>query len=74
MHKTNSIDYLVVISGEMWMVMEKGEVLLRPGDCIVQRGTIHNWVNRGTEACLVAFILIWAKPVEINGKLFDAHG
>ena len=35
MHKTNSIDYLVVIAGEMWMVMEEGEVLLRQGDCIV---------------------------------------
>jgi hypothetical protein len=40
----------------------------------VQRGTIHNWVNRGTEPCLIAFILIWAKPVEIEGKRLDAHG
>ena len=45
-----SLDYLVVISGEMWMVMEKGEVLLRPGDCIVQRGTNHAWKSKG-EPC-----------------------
>ena len=74
-HRTDSIDYGVVIRGELDMELDNGKVVhLKAGDCIVQRGTIHNWVNRGTEACLVAFILIWAKPVEINGKLFDAHG
>lgn len=62
MHKTNSIDYLVVIAGEMWMVMEQGEVLLRPGDCIVQRGTNHAWVNKSDKPCLLAAILIDAKP------------
>ena len=62
MHKTDSIDYLVVIAGEMWMVMEEGEVLLRQGDCIVQRGTNHAWVNRGDKPCLLAAILIPAKP------------
>ena len=46
MHKTNSIDYLVVISGSMHMLMEEGEVELHAGDCIVQRGTNHAWVNR----------------------------
>jgi mannose-6-phosphate isomerase-like protein (cupin superfamily) len=58
MHKTNSIDYLVVISGEMWMVMEKGEVLLRPGNCIVRRGTNHAWKNKGDNPCLLAAVLI----------------
>ena len=62
MHKTNSIDYLVVISGEMWMVMEEGEVLLRAGDCIVQRGTNHAWVNRTGRPCLLAAVLIDAQP------------
>jgi mannose-6-phosphate isomerase-like protein (cupin superfamily) len=62
MHKTNSVDYLVVISGEMWMVMEEGEVLLRPGDCIVQRGTNHAWKNRGDKPCLIAAILVDAAP------------
>ncbi|UTP38207.1 cupin domain-containing protein [Phenylobacterium sp. LH3H17] len=62
MHVTDSVDYLVVISGEMHMVMEDGEVLLQPGDCIVQRGTKHAWSNRGTEPCLLAAILVDAKP------------
>ncbi len=58
MHKTDSIDYLVVIAGEMWMVMEEGEVLLRQGDCIIQRGTNHAWVNRSDKPCLLAAVLI----------------
>ena len=62
MHKTDSIDYLVVIAGEMWMVMEEGEVLLRQGDCIVQRGTNHASVNRSDRPCLLAAILIPATP------------
>ena len=61
MHKTNSIDYLVVIAGEMWMVMEQGEVLLRQGDCIVQRGTNHAWVNKSTKPCVLAAVLVDAK-------------
>lgn len=62
MHKTNSIDYLVVASGEMWMVMEEGEILLRTGDCIVQRGTNHAWVNKSDKPCVLVAILIDAIP------------
>lgn len=58
MHKTNSIDYLVVISGEMIMEMESGSTLLKPGDCIVQRGTNHAWVNKSDKPCLIAAILV----------------
>ena len=63
MHFTNSIDYLVVISGEMWMLMDDGEVLLPPGDCVVQRGTKHAWVNRGSVPCVIAAVLIDAVPI-----------
>lgn len=63
MHATDSIDYLVVISGEMHMIMEEGEVLLRAGDCIVQRGTKHAWSNRGDRPCIMAAILVDAHPV-----------
>ena len=74
-HRTDSIDYGVVISGELDMELDNGVVVhLKAGDCIVQSGTIHNGVNKGTEPCLIAFILIWAKPVTINGKRLDAHG
>jgi mannose-6-phosphate isomerase-like protein (cupin superfamily) len=63
MHKTDSIDYLVVLKGEMTMLMENGEAHLKPGDCIVQRGTNHAWINKGTESVLLAAVLIDAKPV-----------
>lgn len=62
MHKTNSLDYLVVISGEMTMEMEEGSTHLRQGDCIVQRGTNHAWVNTSDKPCLIAAILIDAVP------------
>jgi mannose-6-phosphate isomerase-like protein (cupin superfamily) len=58
MHKTDSIDYTVVISGECTMLLENGEVQIRQGDCIVQRGTKHGWVNRSAAPCVIAFVLI----------------
>lgn len=63
MHKTNSVDYLVVVSGEMYMQMEDGETLLKQGDVIVQRGTNHAWVNKSSAPCLIAAVLIDAVPV-----------
>jgi len=63
MHFTNSIDYLIVMSGEMQMLMEHGEVLIRQGDCIVQRGVKHAWVNKSGAPCVIAAILIDAHPI-----------
>ena len=57
-HKTDSVDYAICRSGEMVMELEDGEVLLKPGDVVIQRGTLHNWKNRGPEPCIMAFILI----------------
>lgn len=57
-HATDTIDYVVVISGEMDMDLDNGSVTLRPGDVLVQQGTKHNWVNRGTEPCRFAVVLI----------------
>jgi quercetin dioxygenase-like cupin family protein len=72
-HRTDSIDYAVVMSGEIDMELDDGEsVHLKAGDVLVQRGTIHNWKNRGTEPCLIAFILIAAKPVEAGGQVLHA--
>jgi quercetin dioxygenase-like cupin family protein len=72
-HRTDSIDYAVVISGEIDMELDDGvTVHLKAGDTLVQRGTIHNWKNRGAEPCLIAFILISAKPVEAGGKVLEA--
>jgi mannose-6-phosphate isomerase-like protein (cupin superfamily) len=63
MHKTDTVDYAIVLSGEIYAVMDEGEVLLRAGDCLVQRGTSHAWSNRTNEPCAIAFVLVAAKPV-----------
>ena len=73
-HRTDSIDYAVVISGEVDMVLDNTTVHLKAGDALVQRGTIHNWVNRGTEPCVIAFVLIAAKPATAGGKTLPAQG
>jgi quercetin dioxygenase-like cupin family protein len=73
-HRTDSIDYAVVVSGEIDMEFDDSVVHLKAGDVLVQRGTIHNWVNRGTQPCVMAFILIDAKPVEVDGKVLNAVG
>jgi quercetin dioxygenase-like cupin family protein len=73
-HRTDSIDYLVVMSGEIDMELEGSVVHLKAGDVMVQRGTIHNWVNRGTQPCVIAAILVDARPVEVGGKVLHAVG
>ena len=74
-HRTDSIDYAVVVSGEIDMELDDGVVVkLKAGDALVQRGTIHNWVNRGKEDCVIAFILIAGKPVSAGGKTLHAVG
>jgi quercetin dioxygenase-like cupin family protein len=74
-HRTDSIDYIVVISGEIDMELESGEeVHLKQGDVMVQRGTVHNWINRGTAPCVMAVILIHAHPVQAGGKTLNAFG
>jgi quercetin dioxygenase-like cupin family protein len=73
-HRTDSIDYAVVMSGEVDMELDDTTVHLKAGDVLVQRGTIHNWVNRGTEPCVIAFVLIAAEPVAVAGKVLHAQG
>jgi mannose-6-phosphate isomerase-like protein (cupin superfamily) len=57
MHRTDSLDYAVILTGEIYMMMDEDEVLLKAGDTVVQQGTNHAWSNRGTEPCQIAFIL-----------------
>jgi quercetin dioxygenase-like cupin family protein len=73
-HRTDAIDYAVVMSGEIDMELDQSVVHLKAGDVLVQRGTIHNWVNRGTEPCVMAFVLIDAKPVDVAGTTLRAEG
>ena len=61
MHRTRSIDYAIVMSGEIDMLLDDSEIHLKAGDVLVQQGTNHAWVNRGTEPCRIAFVLIDAQ-------------
>lgn len=61
MHRTRSIDYAVVLAGEIDMLLDDSEVHVKAGDIIVQQGTNHAWVNRGSEPCRIAFVLIDAR-------------
>jgi mannose-6-phosphate isomerase-like protein (cupin superfamily) len=63
MHRTDTVDYAIILSGEIHAVMDEGEVLLRQGDCLIQRGTNHAWSNRTEEPCLIAFVLVAAVPL-----------
>lgn len=58
MHRTRSIDYAIVVSGEIDMLLDDSEVHLKAGDVMVQQGTSHAWENRGNETCRIAFVLI----------------
>jgi len=63
MHRTKSIDYAIVLSGEIDMLLDDSEVHLKAGDVLVQQGTNHAWVNRGREPCRIVFVLIDAKEL-----------
>jgi quercetin dioxygenase-like cupin family protein len=58
MHRTETIDYAIVLSGEITMLLDEGEVLLKAGDVLVQCGTNHAWSNRSNAPCIVAFVLV----------------
>jgi quercetin dioxygenase-like cupin family protein len=62
-HKTSTVDYIIVLKGEIYALMDEGETLLKAGDILVQRGTNHSWSVRGNEPCIVAAILVNARPV-----------
>ena len=63
MHATATVDYIIVLKGEIYAIMDKGEKLLKPGDVLIQRGTNHSWSVRGKEPCIIAAVLIGARPV-----------
>jgi len=68
MHKTSTVDYIIVLKGEIHAIMETGEKLLQAGDILVQRGTNHSWSVRGDEPCIVAAVLVSARPVGASRK------
>jgi hypothetical protein len=68
MHKTATVDYIIVLKGEIYAIMDKGETLLKPGDILVQRGTNHSWSVRGNEPCIIAAVLVSAASLGAKGK------
>ena len=62
-HQTHTVDYAIVLEGEIWAVLDDTETLLRAGDILIQRGTYHAWDNRGDAVCRIAFVLIDAEPL-----------
>ncbi len=63
MHTTNTVDYIILLSGQITCILEDGEATLNPGDVLVDRGVAHAWENRGTEPAIMASIVIDAKPL-----------
>lgn len=61
MHKTQSLDYIVIMSGEVYLVTESDETLLKAGDIVIQRATHHAWSNRSEEPCVQIAILLDAQ-------------
>ena len=62
MHRTPTIDYVVLLSGKLTLMLDEGEVEIGPGDVVVQRGTAHSWINRGEEPARTLSITINARP------------
>jgi len=62
-HMTDTVDYAIVLEGEVWAVLDEAETLLKAGDVLIQRGTYHAWDNRSNEVARIAFVLIDAEPV-----------
>ena len=69
MHRTETIDYVIVIEGEIDMDMDASTVRLKAGDVMVQRGTNHAWANRGDKRARVAFVLLDAVPLGIGAPV-----
>lgn len=69
MHTTDTIDYIVVLKGEIVLVLETGEVTLVPGDTVVDRGISHGWRNDGTQSAFMAIVMIDAAPVGAGATL-----
>lgn len=58
MHQTQTLDYIIILSGELYLIMEEGETLLKAGDIVIQRGTNHAWSNRSDQPCIQLAVLI----------------
>ena len=72
MHRTSTIDYVFILSGELDMELDGGETVhLKGGDVVIQRGTNHRWINNSDGVCRLASVLIKAEPAVINGQTLE---
>jgi quercetin dioxygenase-like cupin family protein len=69
MHRTETLDYAIVLSGEVDLELDDSTTRLKAGDVVIQRGTNHAWANRGTETARIAFVLIDAVPLGIGDPI-----
>lgn len=75
MHATDTVDYDIILSGELWMELDDGvEVHLTPGDCVIQNGTRHAWRNRSTKNCIMLSVCIGANWRSIRNQALDHSG
>jgi quercetin dioxygenase-like cupin family protein len=74
MHRTETVDYAILLKGECDLELDDGKTVhMTPGDIVVQRGTMHAWVNTGPGPCTFAFILVDAKPAVASGAALHTH-
>jgi quercetin dioxygenase-like cupin family protein len=74
MHRTETLDYAILLSGTCNLELDDGVVVqVRAGDIVVQRGTMHAWLNPGPEACVFAFVLLDATPAVVGGEELKTH-
>ncbi len=74
MHRTQTIDFGILIDGELTLILDDSEVQLKPGDIVVQRGTNHAWSNRGDKPCRIAFVLLDGKYSDDVGQSLAQRG
>lgn len=63
MHRTDTLNYMVLVSGELWALSDTDDILLKPGDVLIQKGCMHGWRNDGKEKARLVAVLIDAKPL-----------
>jgi len=74
MHRTPTLDLVCVLTGEIWLELDDGEIHLRPGDCVVQNGTRHAWRNRSNAPCSMAIVLIGTSQSGHGHSHRNGHG
>jgi hypothetical protein len=63
-HRTDTVDYVIVLEGQVWAVLDEGETMLKAGDVLIQRGTFHAWDNRSDQVCRLVAVSVDAEPLD----------